>query len=485
MLFNSIEYILFLIVLLPIYFLIKQKYRWIVLLVFSYFFYMCWNVTYILLILFTTAMNFTMSLLMDRAKNKAARTTCFLLALLTSLGLLFYFKYFNFALTIINGALALVKTDFVFNSVNILLPVGISFFTLQTLSYTIDVYTKKRGVEKHFGIFALYVSFFPQLVAGPIERSENLLPQFYETHKFSFERFKTGLYKMLVGYFMKMVIADRLSISVDMVYSDPSAYQGPLIVLATIAFAIQIYCDFAGYSLIAIGTAEILGYRLMQNFNAPYLAKSVREFWSRWHISLTTWLRDYIYIPMGGNRKGAARQYINILIVFAISGLWHGASFAFIIWGLLHAVYQIAERGMQTWTDKMSHSQRRVVRGAFNGFSHLSTLLLVVFAWIFFRAGTLASAVAVISNIFTATPVPFTQYGFLVSLYLSDEVVALGSIGLLFALEIINQKRNLVEWLSQKPLLCQYSFIVVAILTIVVFGVYGPTADNAFIYFQF
>jgi len=269
MLFNSLDFIGFLIIVIPLYFILPHKLRWVLLLLASYFFYMSWNYSYIVLILFTTSINYFMGILMGRSKTKKARKTYLIIGLVCSLGVLFGFKYLNFVIEIVNGALRIVRSNYSFENLNILLPVGISFFTLQTLSYTIDVYRGKKKVEKHFGIFALYVSFFPQLVAGPIERSEHLLPQFFEKHSFDPDRFRTGLYSMLAGFFMKMVIADRLAISVNAVYGAPDEFKGLPLVFATLAFAVQIYCDFAGYSLIAIGTADMLGYMMMKNFNSP------------------------------------------------------------------------------------------------------------------------------------------------------------------------------------------------------------------------
>ncbi|MEX1308379.1 MAG: MBOAT family protein, partial [Eubacteriales bacterium] len=281
MLFNSLDFIGFIIIVIPLYFIIPHKFRWVLLLAASYIFYMSWNVGYIALILFTTTVNYIMGRLMGTAKTKRARKAFLLIGLIASLAVLFGFKYLNFMISIVNGAFTLVHSDFALTPLNILLPVGISFFTLQTLSYTIDVYMGKTPVEKHFGIFALYVSFFPQLVAGPIERSEHLLPQFYEKHSFDPDRFRTGVYKMLGGFFMKMVVADRLAMMVNTVYGAPEEFYGLAVGIATFGFALQIYCDFAGYSLIAIGVAEILGFRLMQNFKSPYLATNIQAFWSR------------------------------------------------------------------------------------------------------------------------------------------------------------------------------------------------------------
>jgi len=485
MLFNSLDFIGFIIVIIPLYFILPHRFRWVLLLAASYIFYMSWNVGYIVLILFTTTVNYVMGLLMGRAKTKKAKKAYLLIGLIASLAVLFGFKYLNFVISIVNGSLALVHSSFKLTPLHILLPVGISFFTLQTLSYTIDVYLGKTKVEKHFGIFALYVSFFPQLVAGPIERSEHLLPQFYEKHTFDPDRFRTGVYKMLGGFFMKMVVADRLAMNVNAVYGAPEAYSGIVVFIATVSFALQIYCDFAGYSLIAIGTAEILGFRLMQNFKSPYLATNIQAFWSRWHISLTTWLRDYIYIPLGGNRKGPTRQYINILLVFAISGLWHGASFAFIIWGVLHAIYQIIERITRPVVQPLVTHKNGVVRGVSLSVSFIITLTSVVLAWVFFRSGTLEKSMLVFGQMFTASAQPINFEAALSGLDLQDRYAAIIAVMVLVLAEIFNSKKPLVVWLEARPLVLRHTFIVVAMMVIIIFGIYGENVVNQFIYFQF
>ncbi len=485
MLFNSLDFIGFIIIVIPLFFIIPHRFRWVLLLAASYFFYMCWNVGYIALILFTTTVNYAMGRLMGNAKTQRARKTYLLIGLIASLAVLFGFKYLNFVITIVNGALQLVRADFALTPLNILLPVGISFFTLQTLSYTIDVYWKRTPAEKHFGIFALYVSFFPQLVAGPIERSEHLLPQFYEKQTFDPDRFRTGIYKMLGGFFMKMVVADRLAINVNAVYSAPELFSGLTIVVATLCFALQIYCDFAGYSLIAIGTAEILGFRLMQNFKSPYLATNIQQFWSRWHISLTTWLRDYIYIPLGGNRKGPARQYVNILLVFAISGLWHGASFAFIVWGVLHALYQIIERLTRPLVIPLVTHQNKGIRGISLTMSYIITLTSVVLAWVFFRSATLSQSLLVFKQMFTVSAAPLTPSTIFTGFDLQDRVVAFIAVFILIIAEIFNQKKPLVAWLEERPLALRHAAIVLAIMVIIIFGIYGDNVVNQFIYFQF
>ena len=485
MLFNSLDFIGFIIIVIPLYFIIPHKFRWILLLIASYIFYMSWNVGYVALILFTTSVNYAMGRLMDSAKTERARKAFLIIGLVSSLAVLFGFKYINFMISIVNGTLSLVHADYTLKSLNILLPVGISFFTLQTLSYTIDVYWRKTPVEKHFGIFALYVSFFPQLVAGPIERSEHLLPQFYEKHVFDPDRFRTGVYKMLGGFFMKMVVADRLAMNVNAVYGSPELYSGLAVAIATFSFALQIYCDFAGYSLIAIGTAEILGFRLMQNFKSPYLATNIQAFWSRWHISLTTWLRDYIYIPLGGNRKGQTRQYINILLVFAISGLWHGASFAFILWGVLHAVYQIIERMTRPIIAPLVTHKNRGIRGVSLSVSYIITLVSVVLAWVFFRSATLEKSLLIFKQMLTVAASPQPAETLFAGLDISDRNVAFIAVAVLILAELINSRKTLVTRLESIPLFLRHALMVLTIMVIIIFGIYGENVIVQFIYFQF
>ncbi len=333
MLFNSFDFIIFFPVVVLVYFLIPQRVRYVWLLVCSYYFYMCWNAKYSLLLLFSTAVTYCGGRLVAALPAGGKRKAALAASVLLNLFILFFFKYFDFAVENLNGLLSLFHIRALEPRFSLLLPVGISFYIFQAVGYTVDVYRGDIGAEKNFLKYALFVSFFPQLVAGPIERSGNLLRQVGETHRFSFARMREGLLVMLWGYFLKIVIADRAAIFVDAVYGDYTRYGGWYLVVASILFSFQIYGDFAGYSIIAVGAAKVMGFDLMENFNAPYLAQSVSEFWHRWHISLSTWFRDYLYIPLGGNRKGRARKYVNLLIVFLVSGIWHGARWNFVVWG--------------------------------------------------------------------------------------------------------------------------------------------------------
>ena len=338
MLFNSLSYAIFLPLVFIIYWLLPNKYRWILLLIASYYFYMSWNAKYVFLIFITTFTSYLCAILTE--KNREHKKLILTITLIVCLGILFVFKYFNFFFESINYLLGNKLHSI---SLNLLLPVGISFYTFQTLSYCIDVYRGDIKAEKHFGYYATFVSFFPQLVAGPIERPDNLLPQLRKEKEFDYNKAVYGLKLMTVGFFKKIVVADNLAYYVDMVYNDLSYYQGFALVLAAFFFTIQIYCDFSGYSDIAKGSAKLLNIDLMDNFKTPYFSTTIKEFWSRWHISLSSWFKDYVYIPLGGNRCSKLRHYFNLLATFLVSGLWHGANITFVIWGGIHGLLQILE----------------------------------------------------------------------------------------------------------------------------------------------
>ncbi|MBN2311845.1 MAG: MBOAT family protein, partial [Candidatus Hydrogenedentes bacterium] len=343
MLFNSYQFLIFFPVVACLHFMLPHRWRWLLLLLASYAFYMAWVPSYIILILVSTLVDYVAAILISRTEVKAKRTAFLMLSLFTNFGLLFTFKYFNFFNESLRVLFDYFGIAYSIPASHFLLPVGISFYTFQTLSYTIEVYRGRQECERRFGIFALYVAFFPQLVAGPIERPQNLLKQFFVRQRFDPARATSGLQLLLWGMFKKVVIADRLALVVDQVYNgDAYSYHGASLYVATFFFAFQIYCDFSGYSDIAIGTARLLGFDLMKNFDRPYSARSIGEFWQRWHISLSTWFRDYVYIPLGGSRVAVPRWYLNLAITFTVSGLWHGANWTFVIWGALHAVYYIA-----------------------------------------------------------------------------------------------------------------------------------------------
>lgn len=387
MLFNSLDFLIFFPIVVLIYLIVPRKLKYVWLLISSYYFYMSWNVKYVGLLLFSTIVTYFSGILIAKAHGDKQKKLVVAVSFLANLSVLGFFKYFDFFLHNLNKILAVAHIRLIDNPFSFLLPVGISFYTFQALSYTMDVYRRKVAPEKNLLKYALFVSFFPQLVAGPIEKTENLLRQINESTRkkmVSFDKFVSGFTLMLWGLFMKMVIADRISIFVDEVFQNLYMVGTVETILAAVAFAIQIYGDFAGYSAVAVGAARIMGFELTENFNAPYFADSIGDFWHRWHISLSTWFRDYLYIPLGGNRKGKLRKYINLLITFSISGLWHGAAWTFIIWGAVHGLYQVIGDLLKPVRKKNAE----LLKLKTDAFSHklgkiLTTFVLVDFAWIF------------------------------------------------------------------------------------------------------
>lgn len=326
MLFNSLEFALFFPIVTILFFMLPHKFRWLLLLLASCFFYMFFKPIYILILILTIVIDYYAGLWIAKTEDKRKRKRLLLLSIIANVGVLVVFKYYNFLVDNINVVMNTLHTTGKIPMLNIILPIGLSFHTFQAMSYTIEVYKGNQKAEKHFGIYALYVMFYPQLVAGPIERPQNVLHQFHEVKKFNYENFRSGLILMAWGFFKKCVIADRLSMFVSEVYGNVNEHHGIPVMIATAFFALQIFCDFSGYSDIAIGSARCMGYDLMTNFDRPYLSTSISEFWRRWHISLSTWFRDYVYIPLGGNRVSKTRWYLNLVIVFTVSGIWHGAN---------------------------------------------------------------------------------------------------------------------------------------------------------------
>jgi D-alanyl-lipoteichoic acid acyltransferase DltB (MBOAT superfamily) len=484
MLFNSLHFLIFFPLVVIGYFLIPKRYRWTLLLAASYYFYMSWKPAYLLLILFSTLVDYFAAIKMEESTQPKRRRLFLWMSLGSNLGLLFLFKYFGFFEQTLHALLGLVDVSYPTSTLDLLLPVGISFYTFQTLSYTIDVYQGRKKAERHLGIFALYVSFFPQLVAGPIERSERLLPQFKDQHitkDFDYQRISSGLQLMAWGLFKKVVIADRLAGYVNEVYGHPEAYAGLSVILATVFFAFQIYCDFSGYSDIAIGAAQVLGFDLMKNFDRPYFAKSIAEFWRRWHISLSTWFRDYVYINMGGNRVVKWRWYYNLMITFLVSGLWHGANWTFVIWGALHGAFLIVSimtaqirQQITHWTrlDRWISIQKAFQVGV--------TFTLVCIGWVFFRADTLGDALTLLQQ---ATQIKGGGLSIAVAQFGRAKILfSLLLIGLLTGIHWLHRGKNLRAWFRQKPTYFRWAFYQLLILSILLFGVFEK---QEFIYFQF
>lgn len=499
LLFNSLQFLIFFPIVLLVYYIIPSKIRYIWLLIASYYFYMCWNAKYALLLLFSTFVTYLSGILMEYIKKKESisdekksrlKKWCVAGSFVLNLVVLFFFKYFEFAVSNINSLFNHINIELNIPAFDVLLPVGISFYTFQALSYTMDVYRDEIYAEKNFLRYALFVSFFPQLVAGPIERSKNLLKQLAVPAKINWDMARQGLLLMLWGYFLKIVLADRIAIFVDAVYGDYHTYGGFYIIVATLLFAVQIYCDFYGYSTIAMGAAMILGIRLMENFDAPYLSRSVSEFWRRWHISLSSWFRDYLYIPLGGNRKGKLRKYFNLMVVFLTSGLWHGAQWSFVVWGGLNGVYQIIGGILKPVRDKLVDVlQLRRETFSHKLFKVISTFLLVDFAWLFFRASSFKDGLAMVRSMFTEyNPwILFDDSLYNLGLDSRNFSLMLIAIGILIIADIFKYKGiKISEVILKQEYWFRWLVFSVSASLILLFGIWGSAYDAAsFIYFQF
>ena len=480
MLFNSLQFALFFVVIVTVYFSIPHRFRWILLLASSYYFYMCWKAEYLLLIMTSTLVDYFAARRMSMHSSQSRRRKYLYLSLTCNLCILFFYKYFNFLSDSAREALQAVNIYYDTPVFKVLLPVGISFYTFQTLSYTIDVYKGRIAAERHLGIYALYVSFWPQLVAGPIERTKHLLPQFRQRYDFDYERVTQGLRLMLWGLFKKVVIADQLAVYVNRVYNHVGDYQGVPLLLATFFFAIQVYCDFSGYTDMARGAAKVMGYDLMENFRRPYFAKSIREFWQRWHISLSTWFRDYVYIPLGGSRQVKWRWYYNLMITFLLSGLWHGANWTFVAWGALHGCYIVIENMSGSFQERLANLIEPKEQAFINRLIRVSiTMTMVCFAYIFFRANSLGDAFAIISRMFQIEP---GDLGVAV-VGLPAFILAIVLVCILFAVDMTERKQSLQETAAELPLLLRWCVYLLLFWAILVAGVFGVQQD--FIYFQF
>jgi len=478
MLFNSIEFLLFFPVTIAVYFLLPHKLRRYFLLAASCYFYMSFIPKYMLILLFTTIVDYTGALLIERFRErKKLKTAVFVIGLTLNIGLLIYFKYLGVIGDTINffGKAFSLKTV-VFPEV--MLPIGISFHTFQSMGYYIDTYTGKEKAERSFIDFALFLMFFPQLVAGPIERSGNLFSQLKAKHTLKAENISLGGRKMLWGMFKKVVVADNLALFADAVFDSPEKYAGFGLILGILCFTIQIYCDFSGYSDIAIGAAKIMDIDLMKNFDTPYFSHSVPEFWRRWHISLSTWFRDYIYIPLGGNRVSKPRWCFNQLVTFTISGIWHGAGYTYVLWGFLNGIYIVVSRFVKPLKEKLSKALRLDKAPAIGGgFSIIVTFILISFSWIFFRANTISDAFYVIQHLFSKTVLDFSAIPELRS------YIAVAAAAILFAVEFCqNYTKKLISAYFTMPRAVRLLSYALLVSIIIIFGAYD---NKAFIYFQF
>ena len=501
--FISLHFLLFFPIVTALYFAIPYQYRWLLLLAASCYFYMAFIPAYIFILAFTIIIDFVAGILIEGAHGKR-RKLLLTVSLISNIGVLFIFKYFNFFNDNLNALARAIHWNYSFEGLSLLLPIGLSFHTFQAMSYTIEIYRGNTKAERHLGYFALYVLFYPQLVAGPIERPQNLLPQFFEKHDFDYQRVTDGLKLMAWGLFKKIVVADRLAVVVNLVYLAPQKYTGLPLIIATYFFAFQIYCDFSGYTDIARGAAKVMGFNLMKNFDRPYSSISVAEFWTRWHISLSTWFKDYLFTPLArwhNSRRPAATQqpaspasrianhwvrYLDIYVVFLISGLWHGANWTFLIWGALHATYLVMSLVTKS-------SRTKIIQSI--GIAHFPFLLrflrvfvvfnLVSFAWIFFRAQNVADAFHVVTHLFAGInlsqalgPILETQLGTL----RSDLLIALFLIVILESVQFVVDSGGGARSINRKPAWARWAAYYTVIVAIIVLGEYQT---QQFIYFQF
>jgi D-alanyl-lipoteichoic acid acyltransferase DltB (MBOAT superfamily) len=475
MVFNSIQFAFFFVAVTTIYFLIPHRYRWMLLLGASCYFYMAFVPIYILILGITIVIDYFAGICIEGSRGRQ-KYAYLLVSILSTCAVLFTFKYYNFFTNNVNAFASLIGWNYSIGALQLLLPIGLSFHTFQSLSYVIEVYRGNQKAERHFGIYSLYVMFYPQLVAGPIERPQNLLHQFREVHRFDYQRVRGGLLLMLWGLFKKLVVADRLSLYVDAVYGHVGQHNGTTLAVATVFFAFEIYCDFSGYSDIAIGAAKVMGFDLMQNFNRPYFSRSISEFWRRWHISLSTWFRDYVYLPLGGNRVARERWYFNLLVTFGISGLWHGANWTYVTWGLLNGFYLVfgaaseplRARGAQIIGLGRAPRLHEAMKTGI-------TFALICVGWIFFRAASFGDAMRVLEKI-------VLQRGPLFTGGARDLIYGAMGIVLLLGFDWWTRGKTFDAAVTERSLAVRwfvYLFLLIGILSVGVFD------GSQFIYFQF
>jgi len=478
--FNSLEFLVFLPAVIALYFAIPARHRWVFLLISSYYFYMCWKVSYVVLLVASTLVDYLCARGIERSDRPKVRKRFMAASLIVNLGLLFTYKYYDF----LNGSLRAVATwlgwSYPVPDLELTLPVGISFYTFQTLGYTIDVYRGRIKAEQSLFRFALYVTYFPQLVAGPIERAKNLIPQLRREYTFDYVRIRNGLCLIVWGLFKKLVIADRIAEYTDAVFANPAAHHGLQVWMSEFLFIVQLYCDFSGYSDIAIGSAAIMGVNLMQNFRQPLIARGIADLWTRWHISLTTWFRDYLYVYVGGRRGGLARMSLGIFVVFLANGLWHGANWTFVIFGMIHGIALISTYLVRyispallsaTRIDRIPHAPVAL--------AILIGQLVFMMSGNFFRAENVSDAWTLIVNSFD-----FSRGLEGINLYRSaaDFWITIVCVILLYTSEIIDERRGFGPWLASKPLLFKWGLLLTGILSIIVLGKWNTIS---FIYFQF
>lgn len=490
-LFNSVQFLFFFAIVVTLYFALPHRFRWPMLLAASCYFYMAFIPAYLLILVFTIIVDYVAGICIEG--NAGVRRKVFLVcSIVANCGVLAFFKYYDFLNNILLHLFDLAGARYPIPFLNIILPIGLSFHTFQAMSYTIEVYRGKHPAERHFGIFSLYVMYFPQLVAGPIERPNNLLHQFHEPQQFNYHQVTEGLKLMLLGFFQKIVVADRLAPFVNQAYNDCSSYTGPTFVVATVFFAFQIYADFAGYSNIAIGASQVMGIKLMTNFRQPYFATSVSEFWKRWHISLSTWFRDYLYISMGGNRVVAWRWLLNLMITFTVSGLWHGAKWTFVIWGALNGFYLIAEIAAAKALNCVSpKSWLLPVWAGLKPLRMAWVFALMCFAWVFFRANSTADAFYIAAQLgdgWKALIAHLNDHEYLKANILlgfdkAQFLGAVAAIGALLAVDMLNERTPFWKKISAFPVMFRWAVYYGIVIVILFLGAFNTSQQ--FIYFQF
>jgi len=488
MLFNSLAFLLFFPVTTILFFLLPHKVRWLLLLAASCFFYMFFKPIYILILGFTIVIDYYAGILLYREQRPAKRKFYLIISLVANIGVLAIFKYYNFINHNISVLTFLFHVKDPLPILRMALPIGLSFHTFQAMSYTIEIYRGRQRAERHFGIYALYVMFYPQLVAGPIERPQNMIHQFHERKYFTYRNAVDGLRLMLWGMFKKVVIADRLALVTDPVFNNPHSYTATSLLLAAVLFSFQIFCDFSAYSEIAVGCARVMGFDLMRNFKHPYKAKTVAEFWRGWHISLSTWFKDYLYIPLGGSRKGMYRTYLNILCVFVISGLWHGANWTFIAWGLLHAIYMIfAELTLKPRLALTEFLGLNKLKRLNTILQQLITFTLITVAWIVFRANSIWDAI----YIFRKLPGIFTENHLFIKAHItsvdlgvpcSQLCMCLGLILLIILVQGAEGAAGLNNYINTRPKVLRWGVYYLLTCAIIYLGIFQ---NRQFIYFQF
>ena len=496
MLFNSIDYLLFFPIILLVYFIIPVKVRYVWLLGVSYYFYMCWNPAYVILLLVATITTYLSGLAIERISlresetNKYIKQICVVISIIINLGMLLFYKYMGFFLESVGQAAGILNLDFNLPEFDILLPVGISYYIFQVMGYVIDVYRGDIKAEKNILTYALYVAFFPKLVSGPIERSQNLLKQLKNPVYFNVAHAKSGLLSIAYGLFLKLVVADNIAVVINPVFENYNTGHGMIIMTAVILFAFQIYCDFQGYTLLAIGSAKILGMDILQNFNAPYLAGSVREFWQRWHISLTSWFRDYLYIPLGGNRKGYFRKQLNTLIVFLLSGLWHGAGWNYIVWGGLNGLYiilqDLSRKFREKWYGIFNMNTDSII---WKVSSRIVTFALIDIAWLFFVSNSLSEAILMLKIMVVDFNPFYCLSNDWFSMFGSTKSFAIIVLSLVVVLTLDYSKYRKVdikEKIFAQRMIVRWMIYIVLLLSILLLGNYGGEYEQTqFIYFQF